>query len=76
MRYRMIWWFVDVAVVEESFVDSHNFSQVWWLLWSWVYGFEDLVVWRFVPGVGFKIPGKGLLTRVVPQTGSGDEVDT
>ena len=76
VRYRRVLLFVDVAVVDESFVDSHNLCYVWWLLLSWVYGFEDMVVARFVPGVGLNVPRKGLLTGVVPQSGFGNEIDT
>ena len=36
--------FVDVVAVVESFVDSHDFSDVWRLWLSQLYGFEDLGV--------------------------------
>ena len=57
--------FVDVVVVVESFVDRHDFSEVWRLLLGWMYGLENLIGGRFVPGIGFIIPSKGLLPGVV-----------
>ena len=62
VKLSSVWLFVDVAV-DESFVDSHNFGYIWWLL-SWVYGFEDLVV-ALAAGVGMDVPRKGLVMGVV-----------